>query len=94
MRANPVTTVQNYCTDASGCFFAEVWESRPGKWRVHYTEDEFCTILHGKVPLTSDDCSIETFAAGDAFIIPAGFKGTWETVEPVYKLYAIYENKA
>jgi uncharacterized cupin superfamily protein len=27
--------------------------------------------------------------AGDAFIIPPGFSGTWETVEPVRKHYVI-----
>ena len=35
----------------------------------------------------------ETFKAGDSFVIPGGFAGTWETVQPVKKLYAIFEPK-
>ena len=32
-----------------------------------------------------------TFRAGDAFVSPAGFTGTWEIVEPAKKFYAYYE---
>jgi hypothetical protein len=90
----PETSLQNYYTDKSGSFFSGVWESTAGKWRVSYSEDEFCAILQGKVTLTADGGKTETFVAGDAFVIPAGFKGTWETIEPVRKFYAIHERKA
>ena len=40
-------------------------------------------------PATTD--SQRTFRAGDAFVSPAGFTGTWEIVEPAKKLYAYYE---
>jgi len=36
----------------------------------------------------------EEFKAGEAFIIPIGFKGSWETLEPVRKFYTVYEKKA
>ena len=88
---SPVTTLRNFYSDPDECFFAGIWESTPGKWEVVYTEEEFCAILSGKVVLTGDDGHAETFVAGDAFVIPAGFRGTWETVEPVRKLYAIYD---
>jgi hypothetical protein len=88
---DPRTRAQNYYTDPTECFFAGVWESTPGKWRVSYSENEFVTLLAGKVVLTADGGTAETFVAGDAFVIAAGFVGTWETVEPVRKLYAIYQ---
>jgi uncharacterized cupin superfamily protein len=91
---DPVTSVQNYFTDATGQYFAGVWESTVGKWRVRYTESEFCAILQGKCVLTEDGGKAETFTKGDSFVIPSGFTGTWETVEPVKKLYAIFEAKA
>jgi hypothetical protein len=91
---SPETNLQNYYTDKSGAFFSGVWESTVGKWRVNYSEDEFCAILAGKVTLTADNGKAETFVAGDAFVIPAGFRGTWDTIEPVRKLYAIHERKA
>jgi hypothetical protein len=89
----PETSLQNYYTDKSGSFFSGVWESTPGKWPVNYAEDEFCAILEGRVVLTDESGRAESFKAGDAFVIPAGFKGTWETVQKVRKFYAISEKK-
>lgn len=91
LSGDPRTRTLNYYTAPDERFFAGVWESTPGKWRVSYTENEFVALLAGRVVLTADGGPAETFAAGDAFVIPAGFAGTWETVEPVRKLYAIYQ---
>jgi uncharacterized cupin superfamily protein len=91
---DPATRLQNYFTDTTGQFFAGIWESSAGKWRVRYSENEFCTILEGKAVLTDADGKSQTFVKGDSFVIPSGFIGTWETVEPVRKLYAIFEAKA
>jgi uncharacterized cupin superfamily protein len=90
----PKTRLQNYFTDASGQFFSGIWESSIGKWPVSYSESEFCAILEGVCTLTDEAGKAETFKAGDSFVIPGGFKGTWETVQPVKKLYAIFEPKA
>ena len=87
----PVTRLQNYFTDATGQFFSGIWESTPGKWPVDYTEDEFCLLLAGTVELIDARGRSARFKAGDAFVIASGFKGTWETVDPVKKLYAVYE---
>ena len=66
-------------------------EAQPGKWRVVFTESEFCHLLAGVIVVTGDDGSQCTFRAGDAFVSPAGFTGTWEIIEPAKKLYAYYE---
>jgi len=87
----PTTSVTNRYSDASGQFFAGDWSSSPGKWRVEYAEHEFCHLLQGRVVLTADDGRKWQFGPGDAWVIPAGFKGTWETVEPAHKRYAIFE---
>ena len=89
----PTTRLQNYFSDGTGQFFSGIWESSPGKWRVSYAENEFCEILSGRVILTGADGQRQEFKAGDAFVIPAGFEGTWETVEPVRKWYAIFEGR-
>jgi uncharacterized cupin superfamily protein len=94
LSGNPVTKLQNYYTDPTGQFFSGIWESAPGKWEVNYSEEEFCAILAGKVTLTGEDGTAETFQTGDAFIIPRGFKGTWETIEAVKKWYVIFEPKS
>lgn len=90
---DPTTTTHNYYTDAGQQFFSGIWESTKGIWAVDYVEEEFCALVRGKVILTDEDGHAETFEEGDAFIIPAGFRGSWETVEPVRKLYVIYEPK-
>jgi len=90
---DPATRLQNYFTDGTGQFFSGIWESSPGKWRISYSESEFCGILSGRVILTGADGKPHEFKAGDAFVIPAGFEGTWETVESVRKWYAIFEAK-
>jgi uncharacterized cupin superfamily protein len=33
------------------------------------------------------------FKSGDAFVVPAGFEGSWEVLEPSKKWYAIFEPK-
>ena len=90
---DPTTRLQNYFTDASGQFFSGIWESTPGKWPVSYSESEFCAILEGSAVLTGADGKSESFKAGDAFVIPSGFTGFWETVTPLKKWYAIFEAK-
>ena len=90
---DPVTRLQNYFSDDSGQFFSGIWESSPGKWHVSYSENEFCGILSGRVVLTGADGKAQEFKTGDAFVIPAGFEGTWETIEACRKWYAIFEAK-
>jgi uncharacterized cupin superfamily protein len=43
------------------------------------------------VRIVGDDGSESVFGAGDSFVIPAGFTGIWEVLEPARKLYAVYE---
>jgi uncharacterized cupin superfamily protein len=90
----PATRLQNYFSDTTGQFFSGIWESSKGKWPVSYTESEFCAILEGKCVLTDAVGKSETFSKGESFVIPSGFSGTWETVEPVKKLYAIFDAKS
>jgi len=94
LAGNPEQRTHNYFTDSGGRFFAGVWESTPGRWRIRYTENEFCHITRGRVRIADSAGREWTFKAGDSFVIPAGFNGTWETIEPTAKLYVIYEPAA
>jgi uncharacterized cupin superfamily protein len=86
----PVHTTRNHYADPAQQFFSGVWASTEGKWRIQYAEHEFCSLLEGHVRLEGDDGSVAEFHAGDNFVIPAGFSGTWETVAACRKLYVIY----
>jgi uncharacterized cupin superfamily protein len=48
-------------------------------------------MTSGRVVITSDDGTASTFGPGDAFVIPAGFSGTWEVLADCTKIYAIFE---
>ena len=88
---NPRQSVWNHYTDPTGKYFAGFWHSEVGKWRISYTEEETCFLLEGVSIVSEADGNSTTLRAGDSFVIPKGFVGTWEVVEPSRKLYAIYE---
>ena len=81
----------NAFTDATGGFHCGRWSSSPGSWRVRYRENELCVMLSGTVVIEGVDGQRQTFTAGDAFVVPAGFEGTWTVIEPASKIYAIFE---
>lgn len=83
-------TTWNAFTDPSGRFHVGHWRAEPGIHTVTYRETEFCLILEGRVRLDAPDGKVE-FGPGDAFVIEAGFLGTWETLEPVTKLYVVLD---
>jgi uncharacterized cupin superfamily protein len=87
---DPVTTTHNYYADSSNRFFSGIWESTPGKWDCDYSESEFVYLISGRAKLTDAEGRAETFGPGSAFVIPAGFKGSWETLETLKKYYAIF----
>ena len=87
----PAQAVWNFFSSADGRFHSGIWESAVGKWRVAFTESEFCHLLAGVITVTGDDGSVHTYRAGDAFVTPAGFTGWWDVTEAARKYYAIYE---
>src|SRR5215469_2525845 len=88
---NPRQTLWQQYSDASGKFFAGAWHSEVGKWQVAYTEEEYYQILQGISVITDSAGNALTVRPGDRFVIPRGFIGTWEVIEPTRKLYVIYE---
>lgn len=88
---DPVNTAKNYFSDKEGRFFAGIWESTPGRWRVSYSEHEFCHVTKGRVRIESVNGKRWEFGPGASFVMPAGFSGTWEVLESMSKLYVIYE---
>jgi len=93
IEGHPQHRVANYFTDTTQQFFAGRWSSTKGKWRVRYSENELCVITAGKVILVSDVGTRNAFGPGDAFVVPAGFVGSWEVLEDCTKIYAIFESR-
>lgn len=90
----PRARLSNQYADPSQQFFCGLWSSSNGKWRVRYTEHEFCVLIEGRVRLEASSGERHEFRPGDAFVIPAGYEGSWEVVEPCKKWYAIFEPKS
>jgi uncharacterized protein len=91
---SPEVTVQNFFTDTSQQFFAGRWSATRGKWHVRYTENELCVMTSGRVTLESSGGERMSFGPGEAFVIPAGFTGTWEVIEDCSKIYAVFEPRS
>jgi len=87
----PEQAVRNGFTDATGRFFGGIWRSTAGTWRVRYTENELCVMTAGRVRIRDAHGHSWTFGVGDCFVVPSGFEGVWEVLEPAQKFYAIYE---
>ena len=88
---SPEQHVRNLYTDDTGRFFGGIWRSGKGAWHVSYTENELCVLTEGRVRISDDHGRFWTFGPGDCFVMPAGFRGVWEVLEPARKFYAIYE---
>ncbi len=88
---DPLQRAWNYFSSADGRFSAGIWECAVGKWRVIFTENEFCELLAGEIFVTGDDGSERLWRAGDAFVSPSGFTGYWDVRQPARKYYVIYE---
>jgi uncharacterized cupin superfamily protein len=89
----PRQTIANFFTDPTQQFFAGRWTSSPGKWRIRYSESEFCCLTAGSIALENSRGQRWQFGPGAAFVVPAGFEGTWEVLETCTKFYAIFESR-
>ncbi len=88
---SPKSTYRVLYTSKSEEFTSGIYECTAGKWKTSYTEDEFCTLIEGRLRMTSDTGEVQEFAAPDSFMIPSGYKGIWEPLTPLRKFFVIYE---
>ena len=89
----PQQSVANYFVDPSQQFFSGRWSSSRGKWRIRYSESEFCCLITGRVVLQNLAGDRWEFGPGAGFVVPSGFEGTWEVVEDCTKFYVIFETR-
>lgn len=94
LSGNPAQSVQNHYASACGQFNSGIWTSEVGTWRVSYSEHEYCEMLSGRCAIHDDNGATKIVQAGDRFVIPAGFSGIWEVLEPCSKVYVSFEASA
>ncbi len=91
LSGTPRQTIANYFSDQTQQFHSGIWSSTRGKWRIRYSESEFCCLTQGRVVLENAAGQRWEFGPGEAFVVPAGFEGSWEVVEDCTKFYALFE---
>ncbi|MFJ2332189.1 cupin domain-containing protein [Pseudomonas helleri] len=94
LKGNPEQVLHNHYVSDCGQLNAGMWESDVGQWEVNFTEHEYCEIVQGVSVLRDREGNAKTLRAGDRFVIPAGFKGTWEVLEPCRKFYVAFEQES
>lgn len=94
LKGDPEQKLYNHYGSPCGQMNAGVWEGEVGQWAVNYTEHEYCEIVQGVSVLRDREGGSKTLRTGDRFVIPAGFRGTWEVLEPCRKIYVVFEQKA
>ncbi len=96
VRGNPRRATLNLYTDPSGNLSAGVWSCEAGAWNIDFPQgkDEFFHVLEGRIRITGQTGRAEEFGPGDAGVIPAGFKGLFEVLEPVSKHYVVSDRSA
>jgi uncharacterized cupin superfamily protein len=91
LAGTPQHTASNYFSDSTQQFHSGIWSSSVGKWRIQYSESEFCCLTQGRVALENLDGQRWEFGPGEGFIVPPGFEGTWQVIEECTKFYVIFK---
>lgn len=87
---NPRQTVTEIFRSPDGRYVAGIWTCRVGAFRIDFEHDEFIHLIEGAVTTTDASGHARSYRAGDAFVAPRGWSGTWTVTEPVKKHYTCY----
>ncbi len=91
LRADQVEATKPFWQSADGTLHVGVWECSPGRFtadREH--NNEICHILSGRVEMRHTDGRVEELVAGDTLILPKGWKGEWNVLETVRKMFVFH----
>lgn len=96
LQGNPLRTTWNHFTSASGEMNAGIWACEKGSWSIAFADnkDEYFCVLEGCCRVIDEQGHAAEAGPGDAMVIPAGFRGVFEVVEPMRKHYVIVERAA
>ena len=77
----------------AGPMGAGVWACEVGRWRIAFpaNKQEYFFVLEGHVRLHGPKGECTEVKAGQAAVIPPGFEGEFEVVQPVRKHYVVVQ---
>jgi hypothetical protein len=67
-----------------------IWECTPGPSRWVLQTQEFVQIVAGRMTVTMDGGEPVALAPVDSAVFPKGWAGTWDIIETIRKVYAIF----
>lgn len=72
---------------------AGLWTCEVGRWRIAFSpsKHEYFFVLQGRLRLHDAEGGVTEVVAGQGAVIPAGFKGAFEVLEPVRKHFVVVE---
>lgn len=86
---------RSFYADQTGQLDAGVWACEPNKHVIEAAPyDEFVYLLQGHIDVIDDEGGVQTFKAGDSFMMPRGCRCTWDVKEQVRKLYVVLTAEA
>lgn len=89
----PLRSTCEVYTSADESLSVGEWSCTPGAWTIAFHEHrhEFFHVLEGRLRIVDEAGNAREFGAGDACVIPAGFRGTFQVIEPVRKRYVMID---
>lgn len=96
VRGNPRRLTQTCHASPDGLVSAGIWQCESGAWKIRFAEgkEEFFCVLEGRVRLHDENGHWQDIGPGGAAVIPAGFCGCFEVLEPVRKYFVVIERPA
>jgi uncharacterized cupin superfamily protein len=90
---NPRQRGHIYFSTAGERLTAGVWDCTPfSEKRGPYSVDEFMILLEGSLDIENEDGTLQTFRAGEGFVIPKGAVLQWRQGEYLRKFWMIHDN--
>jgi uncharacterized cupin superfamily protein len=95
VKGDPLRTTWEFYAPPGGGISCGIWACEAGAWRIAFDEhsDEYFHVLAGRIRITDAEGCVREFGPGDACVIPAGFSGVFEVVEPVQKHYVMVKRQ-
>ena len=92
LEGTPEELAADIFSGSNGSLQLGVWECTTySEAAKPYGVDEFCLLLKGRVSFTDELGNMDTFTAGDAYLVRKEFSGVFRVEEPTRKLFAIFE---
>jgi uncharacterized cupin superfamily protein len=67
-----------------------IWACTPGSWTVTDRADtEISVIVSGRARIHDADGTTRELTGGDVLVLPLGWSGRWEILEPTRKIYVV-----